>query len=113
MIECDALPSTHKLAKILTVNGTFFGSRAEIICPSGYELDGPKFLTCTKTGQWSAQIAECVKVEETIVTTSAPTIVPYKPRPSSRKPTRTSTRYTTHASTPTIDDDDDGNYSKI
>lgn len=82
-------------------NGTLYGSRAEIICPTGFEVDGPNIITCLKTGLWSNPIPSCIKEEEENdnaplppPTTTSTTVVPITPRPkitSRRPPLRPST----------------------
>lgn len=99
VIECEALPDSIQNSHISTPNGTFFGSKAEITCPQGFRLDGPKIITCLPNGQWSHPIANCIIVEEYQQTTVIP--VTPRPRTSSRTPSRpTTTRYSTSATSP-------------
>lgn len=58
-IQCEALPEIFRGGKVLTPNGTFFNSRAELVCPRGFKTDGPRFITCTGTGQWSEPFTGC------------------------------------------------------
>lgn len=60
-IECEILPENYKNGKIFTPNGTFYNSRAEIICPKGYRILGPRHIRCTKTGQWSEPFLGCTR----------------------------------------------------
>lgn len=60
-IECEPLPETHENAKIRTPDGIRFGSKAEIMCIGGFKPEGPKFITCLSTGQWSAPLSQCVQ----------------------------------------------------
>jgi Sushi repeat (SCR repeat) len=101
------LPGNHKNSKIFTPNGTFYGSRAEIQCPRGYKLDGPNYITCTASGQWSAPITNCVEDESTTVKASTQTVPattftrPRTSSPSRKTSTsvRTSSRFSTTSST--------------
>lgn len=133
VIECDALPVATKTAKILTPNGTFYGSKAEIQCNRGLKHDGPAFITCTATGQWSGPITTCV--DDPTQTTKAPipsipatTFTRPRTSPPSRKTSssiRTSSRFSTSTTQKTIpvhsipihnidlDDEDDDNDSDI
>ncbi|CAO1398676.1 unnamed protein product [Diamesa serratosioi] len=131
VIECDTLPLNHKNAKVLTPNGTFYGSKAEIQCPRGFNLDGPAFITCTLNGQWSAPISSCVQSETTSTTKLPPsssipatTFTRSRTSTSSRKPTtpvRTSSRFSTTTSTQKtvpiqnidLDDEEDSNDTDI
>lgn len=61
VIECDELPTTYENANIVATNGSFYGARAEIICPPGYKNNGPKFITCLATGQWSSPLSACIR----------------------------------------------------
>lgn len=60
-IECDELPENYENAKIIASNGSFYGARAEIICPPGYKTNGPKLITCLATGQWSSPLSSCIR----------------------------------------------------
>lgn len=127
VVECDALAPNHKNSKILTPNGTFYGSKAEIQCARGFKLDGPSVLTCTASGQWSGPVTNCI--EDGSQTTKAPTpTIPAttftRPRtsPPSRKTSssiRTSSRFstTTQKAVPIhnidLDIEDDTNESDI
>jgi hypothetical protein len=111
VIECDALPVTYKNAKVVTSNGTFFGAKAEIQCPNGYTVDGPKFITCLATGHWSAPLPECKQDEDIKPAISTPASIPVtqftRTRTPSRRPSsvitsRPSSRYTTPVTIPTI-----------
>lgn len=90
LIECDALPSTVQNAKIFTPNGTTFGSKADILCPTGFEVDGPSQISCLANGQWSDPIPSCIAtdddVEETDFTTAEPPVTQYRPRPTVTRP---------------------------
>lgn len=91
VIECDALPDTYKNTKILTQNGTYFGSKAEFQCPKGYSLNGPKSITCTANGQWNGPVTECLQDEipTVIPISSTTTTLPPSPPISITKFTRT------------------------
>jgi len=102
-MECDALPVNHQNAKILT-NGTMFGSKA----------DGPTYLTCLSTGQWSDPIPNCI-LDESLLPSPTPASqqpTPFKPKVTSRRPTRPSTRYTTALPNSTPVYEEEGNCSK-
>lgn len=86
MIECEELPVNYKNGKIITPNGTFFGSDAELLCPRGYKPDGPHIVTCTSSGQWSGPIAGCVQDEN--ATTPIPITQYSKPTTTKTVPTR-------------------------
>lgn len=91
LIECDALPANVQNVKILTPNGTAFGSKADILCPTGFEVDGPTQIACLANGQWSDPIPTCVLVDEEAVgeddlTTEEPAVTQYRPRPTSARP---------------------------
>lgn len=61
-IECEELPEIYENARIVSVNGTIeYGAKAEIVCPNGFKPDGPKFISCLSTGQWSAPILPCIR----------------------------------------------------
>lgn len=99
LIECEPLPVTVQNVKILTPNGTTFGSKADILCPTGYETDGPSQLSCLANGQWSDPIPTCVSVEdvstgEVDFTTEEPPVTQYRPRPTVTRP-RPTTKFTT------------------
>lgn len=98
VIECDTLPENYHNTIIHAPNGTLYGSRVEISCPSGYKLEGANVITCLGTGQWSDPLSRCVKIE--FPTTIAST--PFRPRVTtrvtSRRPT-TSTRISTTSTT--------------
>lgn len=122
LIECDSLPSDFENGQIVALNGTYFGSKAEVICDKGYTIEGSPSILCSGIGQWSEPLARCVKtiVEEeddeedelvVVTTTQQPRTVappvsvqpgpvaPIKPRTTTttsvRRPTRPSTRFTT------------------
>lgn len=102
LIECEALPASVQNAKILTPNGTTFGSQAEILCPTGYEADGPNQIDCLANGQWSDPIPVCIPVDQEDsgddLTTEEPAVTQYRPRPTSGRPPvppRTPTKFTT------------------
>lgn len=107
IVECDPIAPNHKNSKVFTPNGTFYGSRAEIQCARGYKLDGPTFITCTSSGQWSGPISNCIEDETATVkssTQSVPATTFTRPRtsPPSRKTStsvRTSSRSTTTTTT--------------
>lgn len=107
VVECDPLAPNHKNTKVFTPNGTFFGSRAEIQCARGFKLDGPSFISCTATGQWSGPISSCVEDEDAVAiktsTQSVPATTFTRSRTSpSRKtstPARTSSRFSTTTTT--------------
>lgn len=95
LIECDALPTSIQNVKILTPNGTTFGSKAEVLCPTGYEVDGPSQISCLANGQWSDPIPTCVESEDSEeITTEIPAVTQYRPRPTSTRP-RPPTKFTT------------------
>lgn len=60
-IQCEPLPENHKSGKIFTPNGTFYNAKAEMVCPKGYRIQGPRYIKCTSTGQWSEPFGGCVK----------------------------------------------------
>lgn len=113
-IECDELPGVFENARIVSVNGTVeYGAKAEIVCQNGFKPDGPRYISCLSTGQWSAPILPCIrgkfklnqfKFVTHLLTSqhspyyldtraSVPPQTTYGTTP--RKPTRTSSRYTT------------------
>ncbi|KAG5683144.1 hypothetical protein PVAND_012442 [Polypedilum vanderplanki] len=107
IVECDPLAPNHKNSKVLTPNGTFYGSKAEIQCARGYKLDGPSFITCTASGQWSGPITSCIEDESIIIKTStqsvpATTFTRSRTSTPSRKTStsiRTSSRFSTTTTT--------------
>lgn len=110
VIECDALPTTYKNAKVITPNGTYFGAKAEIQCPKGFTVDGPKVITCLSSGHWSAPLPECKEDEEAKPAGTTPIPIPVtqytRTRTPSRRPatvitSRPSSRYTTPSTIPT------------
>lgn len=61
-IECEELPEVHENARIVQINGTTeYGAKAEVVCAPGYKPDGPRFITCLSTGQWSAPLSPCIR----------------------------------------------------
>lgn len=61
-IECEELPEVYENARIASVNGTVeYGAKAEIVCPVGFKPDGPRFISCLSTGQWSAPLSACIR----------------------------------------------------
>lgn len=60
-IECEELPDTYENAKVLTPDGIRLGAKAEIVCIDGFKPDGPKFITCLATGQWSSSLSQCIQ----------------------------------------------------
>lgn len=89
LIECDALPATVQNAKILTPNGTTFGSKADILCPTGFEVDGPTQISCLSNGQWSDPIPSCASLDDDSdneFTTAEPAVTQYRPRPTVTRP---------------------------
>uniref|UniRef100_A0A1B0FG42 Uncharacterized protein n=1 Tax=Glossina morsitans morsitans TaxID=37546 RepID=A0A1B0FG42_GLOMM len=83
IVECDTLPGNYYNTIISAPNGTYYGSRAEISCPNGYRLEGPRILSCLASGQWSSALPRCIKLEPT---TAAP-----PPSPSTTVTTTTTT----------------------
>lgn len=61
VIECDSLPTDFANGKIIAPNGTFFGSKAEVICDKDYTIEGSSSILCSGIGQWSEPLARCVK----------------------------------------------------
>lgn len=78
-MECDTLPGNYYSTIINAPNGTYYGSKAEISCPPGYRMEGPRVLTCLASGQWSSALPRCIKLEPSTQPTAASTI----PVPSS------------------------------
>lgn len=125
VIECDSLPNDFENGQIVAPNGTFFGSKAEVVCDKGFTIEGSSSILCSGIGQWSEPLARCIPIivpddekEEVFVVptttqqsrTAAPPAVPasFEPAPvvplsprittsttTARRPTRPSTRYTT------------------
>lgn len=61
-IECEELPEVYENARIASINGTVeYGAKAEIVCPVGFKPDGPRFISCLSTGQWSAPLSACIR----------------------------------------------------
>lgn len=61
-IECEELPEVYENARIVSINGTVeYGAKAEIVCPVGFKPDGPRFISCLSTGQWSAPLSACIR----------------------------------------------------
>lgn len=60
-IECEALPEQYKNGKIYTPNGTSLNARAEMICPRGFKVDGPRYIKCTSSGQWNEPLLGCIR----------------------------------------------------
>lgn len=58
-IQCEILPETYRGGKIFTPNGTYYSMRAELVCPRGFRVDGPRYIRCTSTGQWSEPFLGC------------------------------------------------------
>ncbi|XP_023032751.1 uncharacterized protein LOC6644484 isoform X1 [Drosophila willistoni] len=76
IVECDTLPGNYYNTIINAPNGTYYGSKAEITCPPGYRMEGPRSLTCLATGQWSSALPRCIKLEPTTLATAAAPTVP-------------------------------------
>ncbi|XP_016992632.2 uncharacterized protein [Drosophila takahashii] len=79
IVECDTLPGNYYSTIIHAPNGTYYGSKAEISCPPGYRMEGPRVLSCLASGQWSSALPRCIKLEPSTQPTAASTI----PVPSS------------------------------
>ncbi|XP_017156508.1 uncharacterized protein LOC108164994 isoform X2 [Drosophila miranda] len=73
IVECDTLPGNYYNTIIHAPNGTYFGSKAEISCPQGYRMEGPRQLSCLASGQWSSALPRCIKLEPSTQPTAAPT----------------------------------------
>lgn len=131
-IECDELPGVFENARIVSVNGTVeYGAKAEIVCPNGFKPDGPRYISCLSTGQWSAPLLPCIRGKfnlnqfQICITltnkgsfslldsrVSVPQQTTYGTTP--KKPTRTSSRYTTTPITTTeYEEGNHQNFSKI
>ncbi|TDG43544.1 hypothetical protein AWZ03_010019 [Drosophila navojoa] len=107
IVECDTLPGNYYNTIISAPNGTYYGSKAEISCPPGYRMEGPRVLTCLATGQWSSALPRCIKLEpSTLATPPSPpstaatsSLPPFRPKitastsrtPAYRPPISTST----------------------
>ncbi|XP_064556316.1 uncharacterized protein LOC135440866 [Drosophila montana] len=77
IVECDTLPGNYYNTIISAPNGTYYGSKAEISCPPGYRMEGPRVLSCLATGQWSSALPRCIKLEpSTLATPAAPPLPP-------------------------------------
>ncbi|XP_043072122.1 uncharacterized protein LOC6565611 isoform X1 [Drosophila grimshawi] len=77
IVECDTLPGNYYSTIISAPNGTYYGSKAEISCPPGYRMEGPRVLSCLATGQWSSALPRCIKLEPpTLATPPAPPAPP-------------------------------------
>ncbi|KAI8127760.1 von Willebrand factor type A, Sushi [Lucilia cuprina] len=105
IVECDTLPGNYYSTIISAPNGTYFGSKAEISCPTGYRLEGPRVITCLSSGQWSSALPRCIKLEPLTLpppspTPTLPSTTSYKPKITTTKkiykPTTTSASSTTH-----------------
>ncbi|ALC49763.1 CG9095 [Drosophila busckii] len=80
IVECDTLPGNYYNTIISAPNGTYYGSKAEISCPPGYRMEGPRMLSCLATGQWSSALPRCIKLEpSTLATPPAPVATPSTP----------------------------------
>ncbi|XP_002010715.3 uncharacterized protein LOC6585075 isoform X1 [Drosophila mojavensis] len=88
IVECDTLPGNYYNTIISAPNGTYYGSKAEISCPPGYRMEGPRVLSCLATGQWSSALPRCIKLEpSTLATPPAPpstastsSLPPFRPK---------------------------------
>ncbi|XP_030078881.1 uncharacterized protein LOC111598148 isoform X2 [Drosophila hydei] len=88
IVECDTLPGNYYSTIISAPNGTYYGSKAEISCPPGYRMEGPRVLSCLATGQWSSALPRCIKLEpSTLATPAAPpstaatsSLPPFRPK---------------------------------
>ncbi|XP_031628163.1 uncharacterized protein LOC116343966 [Contarinia nasturtii] len=101
-IECEELPEIYENARIVSINGTTeYGAKAEIVCSNGFKPDGPRFIACLSTGQWSAPLLPCIRDARVSVPPQQTTI-----GTTPRKPTRTSSRYTTTPITTTEYEED-------
>ncbi|XP_030078880.1 uncharacterized protein LOC111598148 isoform X1 [Drosophila hydei] len=88
VVECDTLPGNYYSTIISAPNGTYYGSKAEISCPPGYRMEGPRVLSCLATGQWSSALPRCIKLEpSTLATPAAPpstaatsSLPPFRPK---------------------------------
>lgn len=104
VIECDTLPGNYYNTIINSPNGTFFGSKAEITCPEGYTIEGQNMLTCLSTGQWSHSIPRCNKIESSTPLSPSPSPTSYRPRGTTRRPTKAPTTTTGRpSSTPVVE----------
>ncbi|XP_032308417.1 uncharacterized protein LOC6503742 isoform X2 [Drosophila ananassae] len=74
IVECDTLPGNYYNTIINAPNGTYYGSKAEISCPPGYRMEGPRVLSCLASGQWSSALPRCIKLEPSTQPTAAPTV---------------------------------------
>lgn len=105
-MECDTLPGNYYNTIISAPNGTFYGSRVEISCPTGYRLEGPRVITCLASGQWSSVLPRCMKLEVTtllpalssLATSAGTTATPKWSTQTTQKPLKTTTTTTTSVS---------------
>ncbi|KAH8376283.1 hypothetical protein KR200_008655, partial [Drosophila serrata] len=74
IVECDTLPGNYYNTIIHAPNGTYYGSKAEVSCPPGYRMEGPRVLSCLASGQWSSALPRCIKLEPSTQPTAAPTV---------------------------------------
>lgn len=104
VVECDTLPGNYYNTIISAPNGTYYGSKAEISCPPGYRMEGPRVLSCLATGQWSSALPRCIKLEpSTLATPAAPPLPPSTaatPAPPSYRPKITASTSRTPAYRP-------------
>ncbi|KAL5276438.1 CTLSE2 family protein [Megaselia abdita] len=104
IIECDTLPGNYYNTVINSPNGTFFGSKAEITCPEGYFIEGQNILTCLSSGQWSHSLPRCNKIEPSTSLPPSPSPTSYRPRGTTRRPTKAPTTTTGRPSpTPVVE----------
>ncbi|KAH8295588.1 hypothetical protein KR018_006710, partial [Drosophila ironensis] len=99
IVECDTLPGNYYNTIINAPNGTYYGSKAEISCPPGYRMEGPRVLSCLASGQWSSALPRCIKLEPSTQPTASPTSPtsvatppPFRPKVPVQGPSSTTSR---------------------
>ena len=65
-VECDDEPPRNRsiTGGTWALNSSMAGSKAQLVCPSGYQITGTKNIQCQNDGKWSTSDGKCILLDD-------------------------------------------------